>query len=112
AFFDRHGGKAILLGRFVGLVRAIAPFLAGSSGMTLKRFLPYDIIGAGLWASAFVTLGSLFWEHFATIAGYAEKGALALGSLIVVIIGIVLAVRWMRVPANRRQLKSTINEQL
>ena len=42
AFFDKHGGKAILIGRFVGLVRAIAPFLAGSSGMPLRRFVPYD----------------------------------------------------------------------
>ena len=50
-FFDRHGGKAILIGRFVGLVRAIAPFLAGSSGMPLRRFLPYDVVGAGLWGS-------------------------------------------------------------
>ena len=50
-FFDRHGGKAILIGRFVGLVRAIAPFLAGSSGMPLRRFVPYDVIGAGLWGS-------------------------------------------------------------
>ena len=49
-FFDRHGGKAILLGRFVGLVRAVAPFLAGSSGMPLRRFIPYDVIGAGLWS--------------------------------------------------------------
>ena len=53
-FFDRHGGKAILIGRFVGLVRAIAPFLAGSSGMPLRRFVPYDVIGAGLWGSTFV----------------------------------------------------------
>ena len=50
-FFDRHGGKAILIGRFVGLVRAIAPFLAGSSGMPLRRFVPYDVVGAGLWGS-------------------------------------------------------------
>ena len=42
-FFDRHGGKAILLGRFVGLVRAVAPFLAGSSHMPLRRFIPYDV---------------------------------------------------------------------
>ena len=48
-FVDKHGGKAIFLGRFVGLVRSIAPFLVGSTGMTLRRFLPYDVLGAGLW---------------------------------------------------------------
>ena len=62
AFFDHHGGKAILIGRFVGLVRAIAPFLAGSSGLRLRRFLPYDVIGAGLWATALLLLGYIFWQ--------------------------------------------------
>ena len=55
-FFDRHGGKAILIGRFVGIVRAVAPFLAGSSGMPLRRFVPYDVIGAGLWGSTWSDL--------------------------------------------------------
>jgi membrane protein DedA with SNARE-associated domain/membrane-associated phospholipid phosphatase len=77
-FFDRHGGKAILLGRFVGLVRAIAPFLAGSSGMSLRRFVPYDVIGAGLWGSTFVILGYVFWQSFSTLVEYAKKGALDL----------------------------------
>ncbi|MEA2270345.1 MAG: hypothetical protein QOC64_2955, partial [Solirubrobacteraceae bacterium] len=75
-FFDRHGGKAILLGRFVGLVRAIAPFLAGSSGMSLRRFVPYDVVGAGLWGSTFVLLGYAFWQSFSTLLAYAKKGAL------------------------------------
>ncbi len=103
-FFDRHGGKAILLGRFVGLVRAIAPFLAGSSGMSLRRFLPYDIIGAGLWASTFILLGYLFWASFDRVVHYAEQGALALGTTIVVIVGLTWAVRWMREEENRRRL--------
>ena len=59
-FFDKHGGKAIFIGRFVGIVRAVAPFLAGSSGMPLRRFLPYDILGAGLWATTFIMLGYIF----------------------------------------------------
>ena len=77
-FFDRHGGKAILIGRFVGLVRAVAPFMAGSSGMPLRRFVPYDVIGAGLWGSTFVVLGYVFWQSFSQLVDYAKKGALAL----------------------------------
>ena len=57
-FFDRHGGKAILIGRFVGLVCAIAPFLAGSGGMPVRRFIPYDVVGAGLWSTTFVLLAT------------------------------------------------------
>ena len=73
-FFDRHGGKAILIGRFVGLVRAVAPFLAGSSRMPLRRFLPYDIIGAGLWGTTFCLLGYIFWQSFDQARDYAEAG--------------------------------------
>jgi len=63
-FFDRHGGKAILVGRFVGVVRAVAPFLAGSSGMRLRAFLPWSLLGTGLWAAAFTLAGYAFHRSF------------------------------------------------
>jgi undecaprenyl-diphosphatase len=110
-FFDRHGGKAILIGRFVGLVRAIAPFLAGSSGMPLRRFLPYDIIGAGLWGTTFVLLGYIFWQSFAELVDYAKKGALALGAVIVLVVAIVAAVRWLRNRENRAKARAWLERQ-
>jgi undecaprenyl-diphosphatase len=110
-FFDRHGGKAILIGRFVGLVRAVAPFLAGSSGMPLRRFVPYDVIGAGLWGSTFVVLGYIFWQSFSQLVDYAKKGALALGAVIVLVVGIVWLVRWIRQPENRAKLRAWLEEQ-
>jgi membrane protein DedA with SNARE-associated domain/membrane-associated phospholipid phosphatase len=111
AFFDRHGGKAILLGRFVGLVRAIAPFLAGSGGLPLRRFLPYDIIGAGLWSSTFILLGYVFWASFDRLLSYAKTGALALGTTIVVIVGAVWLWRWLSVPANRRHARAVLHRE-
>lgn len=111
AFFERHGGKAILIGRFVGLVRAIAPFLAGSSGMALRRFLPYDVIGAGLWSSTFVLLGYVFWHSFDRLVSYAKTGAVALGTVIVLVVGIVWVVRWLRQPQNRAQARVWIERQ-
>jgi membrane protein DedA with SNARE-associated domain/membrane-associated phospholipid phosphatase len=110
-FFDRHGGKAILLGRFVGLVRAIAPFLAGSSGMPLRRFLPYDVVGAGLWGATFVLLGYIFWQSFSTLVSYAKTGALALGAVIVLVVGLVWLVRWVRRPENRRRARDWLERQ-
>ncbi len=110
-FFDRHGGKAILIGRFVGLVRAIAPFLAGSSGMGLRRFLPYDIVGAGLWGATFVLLGYVFWQSFSTLVDYAKKGALALAAVIVLVVGIIWLVRWLRQPENRRRLRERLDRE-
>ena len=110
-FFDRHGGKAVLIGRFVGLIRAVAPFIAGSSGMPLRRFLPYDIIGAGLWGTTFCLLGYIFWQSFGTVADYAGRGALALGTVIVVVVGVVVAYRWLRVPDNRATAHAWLHEQ-
>ncbi len=49
AFFDRHGPKAILIGRFIGIVRAVAPFLAGASGMRLRSFVPWSLLGTVVW---------------------------------------------------------------
>jgi membrane protein DedA with SNARE-associated domain/membrane-associated phospholipid phosphatase len=110
-FFDRHGGKAILIGRFVGLVRAIAPFLAGSSGMSLRRFVPYDVIGAGLWGTTFVLLGYIFWQSFSSLVDYAKKGALALGTVIVLVVGLVWLVRWVRQPENRPRAREWLERQ-
>jgi membrane protein DedA with SNARE-associated domain len=111
-FFDKHGGKTILIGRFVGLVRAIAPFLAGSSGMPLRRFLPYDVIGAGAWATTFLLLGYIFWRRFADVLDYAHKGASWLAATIVVVVAVVLLVRLIRSPERRAQAGRWIDEQL
>lgn len=96
AFFARHGGKAIFLGRFVGLIRAVAPFLAGSSGMSLRRFAPYDILGAGLWGTTFALLGFFFWRSIDRVLEIAKTGSLALGTIIVLTVLIVIAVRRLR----------------
>jgi membrane protein DedA with SNARE-associated domain/membrane-associated phospholipid phosphatase len=110
-FFDRHGGKAILIGRFVGLVRAIAPFLAGSSRVPLRRFIPYDVVGAGLWGSTFVVLGYVFWHSFDQVASIAKKGAFALGLAIALGFGIYAAVKWLRVEENRQRALQWIDDQ-
>lgn len=57
AFFRRHGGKSVLLGRFVGFARAIVPFLAGAAGMRYRAFLPYNVAGGLLWSTATILLG-------------------------------------------------------
>ena len=44
-FYLRHGAKAIFVGRFIGLVRAVSPFLAGASGLSLRGFVPWSLLG-------------------------------------------------------------------
>lgn len=102
-YFSRHGGKTIFLGRFISLVRAFAPFIAGSSGMHYRAFVPYSILGTGLWASAHILVGYLFSRSIEAAADYAAKGALLLGTLIVLVVGTVWLVRFFREPENREK---------
>jgi len=59
-FYERHGGKTIILARFVPIVRTFAPFVAGVGTMSYPRFLAYNVIGAIVWVTGFVTIGYLF----------------------------------------------------
>jgi membrane-associated protein len=59
-FFERHGGKTIILARFVPVVRTFAPFVAGISEMTHTRFQMFNITGAVLWVAGLVTAGYFF----------------------------------------------------
>jgi membrane protein DedA with SNARE-associated domain len=64
AFFARHGGKALFLGRFTGFLRATMPFVAGSSGLAPRRLLPYSVASAVAWTTTFTVLGYAFSESF------------------------------------------------
>lgn len=59
-FFEKHGGKTIVLARFVPVVRTFAPFVAGVSDMTHARFQLYNITGAVLWVVLLTTAGYFF----------------------------------------------------
>jgi membrane protein DedA with SNARE-associated domain len=88
-FFARHGAKAILVGRFVGIIRAVAPFLAGASGMKLRSFLPWSLLGTAAWGATFTLVGYVFHESFSSAADMVTHLALA-GA---VLAGVVLAFR-------------------
>ena len=103
-YFRRHGGKTILIGRFIGLVRALAPFVAGSSRMAYRRFLPFSVVGTGLWATAYCLLGYIFWQSFDRAAKVAGQAALAFAVTVAVVVVVVWAVRRLRRPEDRRRL--------
>jgi len=59
-FYARHGGKTIILARFVPIVRTFAPFVAGIGHMDYRRFLMFSLVGAVLWVGLLVSCGYLF----------------------------------------------------
>ena len=60
AFFDKHGGKTIIITRFLPIVRTFAPFVAGMGAMTYKRFMAFNLVGGVLWVCSFIYAGYLF----------------------------------------------------
>jgi membrane protein DedA with SNARE-associated domain len=105
-FFARHGGATILIGRFVGLVRAIAPFLAGASKLPLRTFLPYDVLGAGLWAALFSLLGYLFWHSLDAVMEYVSQGLVAFGFAVALVVGGLYARRLARDAEERARARA------
>ena len=60
AFYERHGGKTIILARFMPVVRTFAPFVAGIGEMRYRRFFSFNVVGAAAWVASFSLLGFFF----------------------------------------------------
>jgi membrane protein DedA with SNARE-associated domain/membrane-associated phospholipid phosphatase len=103
-YFARYGGRTILIGRFIGLVRALAPFIAGSSKLPYRQFAPYSILGTGLWSIALILLGYFFAQSLDTVTNAVGKGLVVFGIVVGIVVALIVAYRFLRVPANRRRL--------
>jgi membrane protein DedA with SNARE-associated domain len=93
-FFARHGGKAIVVGRFTGFLRATLPFVAGSSGIALRRLIPFSVASAIVWTAAFTVIGYAFAESAADAGDTATRVALVV--VLLVIVGLIVRARLRR----------------
>jgi undecaprenyl-diphosphatase len=105
----KRGAVMIIVGRFLGFVRPLIPFISGASRMPLRRFLPYDVLAAGLWAITFSVLGYVFWRSIDQLTKYVSRGAFALGTFIVVVGGIVALIHLRRNAETRRKVRDWID---
>jgi len=104
SYFDQHGGKTILIGRFIGLVRALAPFIAGSSGMKYRAMAPYSVLGTGIWATIFTLLGFYASKNIDAVLSNSEHALLGFALFVALVVGVTLLVRYLKVAENRAKL--------
>ncbi|MBI5127505.1 DedA family protein [Candidatus Roizmanbacteria bacterium] len=98
-FFDQYGGKTIILARFMPFFRTFAPFVAGVSRMSYKKFISYDLIGGFLW----VTVGVMAGYFFGNIKFVKENFSLVIiGVILISLIPIIIEYVKHRRNANRK----------
>lgn len=96
AFYERHGGKTIVIARFMPIIRTFAPFVAGMAQMDYRRFIAFNVIGAALWVGPLIMAG--YWFGNLPVIK---------NNLSVVIIGIIvlslmpLVIGWLRQQSGR-----------
>jgi membrane-associated protein len=101
-FYNKHGGKALILARFVPILRTFAPFVAGLSGMPWIRFQIYNILGAFLWGVGLLWLGFLF-GNVPFIKNHLDL--IILGGLGAAIVPTVIGLLWSFLRKNKNKNK-------
>jgi membrane-associated protein len=96
-FYDKHGGKTIVLARFVPIIRTFAPTVAGVAGMPYRSFFNYNVLGAFLWIWSLTLAGFLLGKVVPGINNYIH--AIVVGIVIVSVLPIVL--KWMKSRQSR-----------
>ena len=97
-FYERHGGKTVILARFMPIVRTFVPVVAGAAGMSYARYTYYNVVGGVLWIWSLLLLGYFLGRY---IPGIDER----IEVVILVVIALSLApaaIHWLRAKRRRR----------
>ncbi len=103
-FYQKYGGTALVIGRFVPIIRTFAPIFAGVVKLNFRKFVLYNIIGAFLWASLLTLTGYFLGVKFPSIIHYVEYIIVGLIVIAFLPIAIALLKRWLK---NRKQTKQS-----
>lgn len=111
-FYERHGGKTIIIARFIPAVRTFAPIIAGVAKMPYRTFLTYNIIGALIWAVGITYLGYFAGNFFHSIGLEVDQVLLPLLALIVFVSILPAIYHLMRDKKQRQVIISGTKRQL
>src|SRR6202158_6111236 len=101
AFFERHGAKAVFLGRFVAILRTWTAIIAGVGQMRYGTFMLFNALGAIVWATVFGTIGYVFGRNVPQLERYVGQASLAIVLLLAIAISVGLG--WHRFQRNAAQ---------
>jgi membrane-associated protein len=104
AFYEKHGGKTIILARFMPIVRTFAPIVAGVSGMSYRRFFAYNVIGGVLWGGGIVALG----YYLGTLVPGIDRYILLVIAVILLASVLPPVIHVLRDPGQRAALRKVV----
>lgn len=110
-FYEKHGGKTIIIARFVPIVRTFAPIVAGAGKMEYKRFLVFNLIGGFLWAAGVTYAGYLLGGVFESAGIEIDHVLLPLIAIIILISVLPPAIHILKEKKNREALWYGIKKQ-
>lgn len=110
-FYEKHGGKTIIIARFVPIVRTFAPIVAGAGKMEYKRFLMFNLIGGFLWAAGVTYAGYLLGGVFESAGIEIDHVLLPLIAIIILISVLPPAIHILKEKKNREALWYGIKKQ-
>ena len=94
SYVNEKGGRAVFFGRFVGVLRALVPALAGSARLPFRKFLPYSAMGAVMWVTALIVLGSVAGRSWRLIDQWAGRASLVALVLLALTGTIIVSAKW------------------